>query len=458
MAMLAASRRGFIGTVLAAAAAGRGIAAMPREPDVAVIGAGAAGISAARALLAAGKSVVILEAADRIGGRAYTESAVFGLPFDHGCAWLQGPERLPLTDLAREKGFTLLDHDSATEALFVGDRRANTSERRAYDRAWGRIEGALEDAEDEDVAASTVIPANLPWAGTVQSWIGPMDHGVDFAKLSTQDYNVFDDLETNYLIEEGLGTLVAEAGAGLPVRLATPATAIDWSGEGVEIETPDGKVRARACIVTVSTGVLGGGAIRFEPALPVWKQEAIGHMPMGLLTKIALQFDGEGFGLSDNAWLTYQVAEEMPAEACFFLCLPFGAPILVGFVGGAFGWDLSRRSPDVAIDFALGELERIFGSRVRRHFVKGHVTDWATNPHTLGGYASAVPGHFGAREALSRPVGGRIFFAGEAVAGSHIQLCSGAWMSGAAVANAVAQSIDRECGSCGPKEDRRRRG
>ena len=269
-----------------------------------VIGAGAAGIAAARTLMAAGRSVVILEAADRIGGRAHTETRSFGLPCDQGCARLQGPEALTLYRFARERGYGLLDHGDPSEAIFVGDRRATAAERRADWAAWETVEDALEDADDVDVAAADVPPAGLDWSGTVQSWMGAMDAGVDFDALSTQDYTVFDYHEIDHLVREGLGALVAEAGRGLPVRLATPAAAVDWSGAGMRVETPAGTIRAAACIVTVSTGVLSAGAIRFTPALPDRTTRAIGQVPMGLLTKVALKTDGERFGLSDNAWLT----------------------------------------------------------------------------------------------------------------------------------------------------------
>ncbi|MEM7527132.1 MAG: NAD(P)/FAD-dependent oxidoreductase [Pseudomonadota bacterium] len=453
---VAPSRRAVLAALLAGAStststststgAGRAQTTLPTDPDVVVIGAGAAGIAAAHALMAEGRSVVVLEAAGRIGGRAYTESARLGLPFDHGCAWLQGPRDLPLLALARERRYRLLDHEDATEILFVDGRPASSAEWRAYDRAWGRIEDALEKADGSDVSAASVIPKGLDWAGTVQTWIGPMDHAVDFADLSTEDYNVFDELETNYLIEEGLGTLVAEAGAGLPVRLNTPATAIDWSGEGVSVTTPEGTVRARACIVTVSTGVLRAGGIVFTPALPVETAEAIDRLPMGLLTKIGLKTDGARFGLSDNAWLAQKTAEKMPAEACFFLTLPFAQPLMVGFVGGAFGWELSREGEAAAIDFAKGALVKAVGSDARKHITGGVMSDWATNPFTLGAYASAVPGHYDARAALAQPVGARIFFAGEALAGGYQQLCSGAWLSGEATARDVAQALDATCG------------
>ncbi|MEM6679121.1 MAG: NAD(P)/FAD-dependent oxidoreductase [Pseudomonadota bacterium] len=448
------SRRAVLAAMLAAgsapAAGAQTSTTLPSDPDVVVIGAGAAGIAAAQTLMAAGKSVIVVEAAERIGGRAYTESARLGLPFDHGCAWLQGPRDLPLVSFARKRGFTMLDHD-ASEALYVDGRRADVKERRAYDRAWGKIEDALEDSDDEDVSAASVIPKGVDWSGTVQTWIGAMDHGVDFADLSTADYNGYEDLDTNYLIEEGLGTVVEAAGAGLPVRLGTPATAVDWSGEGVAVETAAGTIRAQACIVTVSTGVLRSGAIRFTPALPDHAAEGIEGLPMGLLTKIALKTDGARFGLSDNAWLTQKTAEAMPAEACFFLTLPFAQPLMVGFVGGAFGWELSRAGEAAAIDFATNELVKAVGSDARGHITGGLMSDWATNPLSFGAYAAATPGQFDARAALARPVGARVFFAGEAVAAGHMALCSGAWMSGEATARAVAATIDRHCNTCGPK-------
>lgn len=452
--MTAPSRRAVLAGILAAGTGSAARGALPSDPDVVVVGAGAAGIAAARVLAAAGRSVAVLEAADRIGGRAFTESVRLGLPFDHGCAWLQGPGDLAITELARRRGYTLLDHSDPSEAVFVGDRHATVAERRAYWSAYGEIEEALEAADGRDLPAASVIPDGLDWTGTVQSWIGPMDHGVDFRDLSTGDVNAFDEHETDYLVAEGLGTLVAEAGRGLPLRLATPVTGIDWSGDGVIVETPAGALRARACIVTVSTGVLRAGAIRFTPALPDRTAEAIDRLPMGLLTKIALKTDGDSLGLSENAWLTYKVSGEMPAEACFFLTRPFGQPLLVGFVGGAFGWELSRAGEAAAIDFATGELVAMLGTGVRRHITGGLMTGWAADPLTRGAYASAVPGHHAARAALAQPVGGRVFFAGEAVGGAFMQLCSGAWLSGEATARAVLATIDRHCTTCGPKRGR----
>jgi monoamine oxidase len=437
------SRRSVLSGLLASAALPAWAQSLPSNPDVVIIGAGSAGLAAARRLTAEGKSVVVLEGAGRIGGRAYTESNTFGVPFDHGCSWVMGPNDLPYIAMARDWGFTLLDHDSAGEALYVGDRRATDAQRRKYNTAWAKIESAVSKTgrEGRDVAASSVIPSNIDFAGSVQTWMGPMDWAVDLSDLSTMDVWAYGDIVSNYMIKEGYGTLVTRIGAGLPVQLMTPATRVDWSGTGVLVETPSGTIRAKACIVTVSTGVLRSGSIQFAPQLPNWKQEAIGHLPMGLLAKVALQFNTERFGLAPNQWLTYWVPNSMPAEACYFLTFPFGFDLMIGFIGGRFGWQLSAEGTDAAVEFAVGEVVKIFGSKARDHFVKGHLTSWANNPWTYGAYAAATPGHHNARAELGRPIGNRVFFAGEAVAAPHYQLCGGAYLSGDAVARDVALAV-----------------
>lgn len=437
------NRRAMMGGLLATAATPVLAQSLPTNPDVVIVGAGAAGMSAARTLTQAGISVVVVEAADRVGGRAWTESATLGQPFDHGCSWISGSNTNPFTPIARAGGFTLVDHTDANGVLYVGDKRANSSQWNAYNRAWGAIEGALSEAgrAGKDVAASSVIPADMDFAGVVQSWVGAMDYGVEFDQISTADYWNSGDSQPSYIVREGLGSVVATLAQDQPIVLSTPVTTIDWSGEGVVVETTAGSIRAKACLITVSTGVLNAGAIRFTPELPVQKQEALAGLPMGLLAKIPLQFDGARFGFGENDWLTYWVPNDMPAEACYFVTWPFGYDYMQGHVGGAFGWELSKAGPDAAVDFALGEVVKIVGSDARKHFVKGTLTDWAANPHTFGAYAAALPGQFGARAILAEPLADRLYFAGEAVAIGQSALVSGAYNSGRKTAQDIMRDL-----------------
>jgi monoamine oxidase len=440
------SRRSVLTSLLAAATVPAWAQTIPTNPDVVIIGAGSAGLSAARTLIARGKSVVIVEGANRIGGRAYTESDTFGVPYDHGCFNVMGPKNFAYKDMAKEWGFDLLYMKGAGENVFVGDRKATSSELGHYDVAWGTMRSALNKAGRAglDVSAASAMPDNfgdMMFAGLSQTWMGPMDFSVDFEDLSVQDWWQYGEVPSNYMIKQGYGTLVARMGENLPVKLNTPATRVDWGGDGVTVETPAGAIRAKACIVTVSTGVLTAGSIKFTPELPDWKQQAIGNLPMGLLAKVTLQFDGERFGLRKNKWLSYVVPNDMPAEACYFLTWPFDFDIMIGWVGGQFGWELTGAGTDAAVDFALEEVVKMLGSDARKHFVKGHLTGWGENPWVLGAYAAAIPSHYGARAELAKPLADRLFFAGEAVAAPYMMLCSGAYKSGEAVANDVAAII-----------------
>ena len=185
--------------------------------------------------------------------------------------------------------------------------------------------------------------------------------------------------------------------------------------------------------------MLGSGSIRFDPPLPDWKQEAIAAIPMGLLAKIPLQFKGNRFGLPANSWLTYYTEAR---EACFFLCWPFGFDLMIGWVGGSFGWELTGAGTQVAIDFALQELRKMFGSEVDKHFIKGAFTQWGKDPWSLGAYASAQPGSAHQRAFLSKPVADKLFFAGEACAGGLAQTCGGAFLNGQALAKSMTQLVE----------------
>lgn len=415
-------------------------APLPSSPDIVIVGAGAAGIAAGRALQAMGIPFAILEAAGRIGGRAYTESETFGVPFDHGCAWLQGPEGLPHTALASTEGFTLIDHSDPPGALFTGGRRATPEEEGAYAAAGERLDAAARYSAS-DMAVSDTIAISDPWMAAAATWLGAMDHGADVDELSCADVAVYGEYAVNALVREGLGALAVRVGAGLPIRTGVCVTGIDWSGAGVIVQTDKGDLQARAVILTVSTGVLAAGAIRFTPGLPDITRAAIDDLPMGLLTKIALHMDGARFGIEENAFLTRSIHTPLPARAAFFLGFPAGFDLCVGFTGGRIAWEIEREGEAAAIDFAISELAGMLGNAVRRRVRKGRMTRWADDPYTRGAYAFARPGRHGARAALLSPVGERIFLAGEALGGAYPALLSGAHLSGEAAARKAAAAI-----------------
>lgn len=413
-----------------AGAATLGGSRAPADPDVVVIGAGSAGIAAALTARAAGLEVMVLEAMDRIGGRAFTDTTTFGSPFDVGCAWLHKADDNPYTDYARAEGFTLQAHEYDLERVWLGPEPTPAH---LVNEAEAAMSETITDAP-ADVAASTVVDLGSPVDEAAGDYLGALDMAVDLDELSTFDYANADDLAPNLLCAQGYGSIVAHRGRGLPVRLNTPARRVRWDGRGATVETDAGSIRARAVIVTASTGVLASGAIRFTPDLPVATREAIADIPMGMLAKIPLKIRDQRFGLEP---FTDVLLARRGRRDLYFLSFPFATDLMVGFVGGDLGWELSAAGEAAAVDFATQGLVEMFGSNAAGAVVKGGLTPWASNPWTRGAYAAASPGRYGAREALSRPVGDRIFFAGEALAGGLIQTCGGAFRSGEAAAAAV---------------------
>ncbi|MGE0341365.1 MAG: flavin monoamine oxidase family protein, partial [Xanthobacteraceae bacterium] len=261
---------------------------------------------------------------------------------------------------------------------------------------------------------------------------------VDFNDLSIRDYDEQAELEPNYLVKEGFGAVVAKFGEKVPVSLETPVQKIKYSGQGVQLETPKGTVSAKYAIVTCSTGALQSGYIKWDPLLPEWKESAIHNIPMALLAKIPLLLDGERFGLKPFE----DILLEMPGKQdIYFICHPFEFPMMIGFVGGDFAWNLTAQGRDAAVDFASSALNRVFGSQASKHIRKADFTQWPRNPWIRGAYSAALPGHFSARAALKRPLAEKVYFAGEAVAGEFTQTCGGAVLTGAEIANEIIKKL-----------------
>jgi monoamine oxidase len=421
-----------LATGLGAIATG-GLTATSAEPDVVVVGAGSAGIAAALTLMAAGRSVVVIEAMGRIGGRAWTDTASFGQAFDQGCAWLHKSDHNPYTDYAKANGFDVREHEYDLEVIYYGSRRGTAADARRVNTVEERM-GEQITAFPRDVPSSQVVKVTTSVEQAAADYLAQLDFAVDLDELSSFDYGKADPLEPNLLCRQGFGAIVARRGGGLPVRLSTPARRIRWGGKGVTVETDAGDIRARACIVTASTGALAAGSVRFDPAPPPAWEDALADVPMGMLAKIPLRTPGERFGLKP---FTDVMIERRGQQDIYFLSYPFDCDLMIGFVGGDFGWELSAAGQDAAVDFAKQSLADMFGSRAPARVDKGLLTGWASNPWTRGAYAAARPGHWASRAVLARPFANRVFFAGEALAEGLIQTCGGAFNSGVKTARAV---------------------
>ena len=408
-----------------------------REDGVVVVGAGVAGLAAARALRAEGVPVTLLEAGSRAGGRAWTSRpALLDGPFDEGAQWFHEAERNPLAQLAEQCGEPVEEAFSGrARRIFVDGRPATPDEEAALDRTWDGLDARAEPLlapGQPDVPLAAVFDAENPWSATVGAWEGAIIAAADADRLSLRDWQLNRLEGRNLRVPGGLGALVLRLLGG-EVELETPALAVRWAEPwGVSVETPRGTLRAGHCIMTVSTGVLAAGAIRFDPALPSAVREAIHGLPMGLLSKVALRAAGaDRLGLPNDCLVINRIEPGQPAAS--LNCWGWGGDRAVAFVGGQAAWDLASAAPGTGEAFARGLLRRTFGARADGAFRPGAVeTGWGTDPLFLGAYAYAPPGCSGMRAVLAEPVGdGRLLFAGEATRSDGLAgTAGGAFLAG----------------------------
>jgi len=428
------SRRRFLAAAGAATAAfvlpAVGRAQRSAAIDVAVIGAGGAGLSAAKELLAAGLKVAVLEARDRIGGRAFTDTSSVGEPWDRGCAWLHASEVNPLAAYARANRFEVYPV-AYTYRIYDGDspmQEAATAGLRALRQ---RMDSELAAAGRRGLdipAEATMTRATRedPWYPTAAAGLTAWE-GVEPSNFSALDSFHFDDSGDDLVIPKGYGRLLEHYARDVDVRLRTPVSRVRWGGQGVSLETPDGTLSARAAVIAIPSSVVAAGALVFSPYLPVEVLEAHHSLPLGLMNKVALRFKRDVFPTEASEMVR---ARRDDLRGMTYLTNLWGERICVGSSAGAFAHELEAAGEQGALDFALGELAGMFGGDVRKHFDKGAATAWATDPFSRGAYSHCLPGRFGARAILTRPVGDRLVFAGEHTEQSAYGTLHGAHLSG----------------------------
>lgn len=433
------SRRSLLAASMLAAGAGEGRAqpsgGMPSEVDVVVIGAGAAGIAAGRRIAAAGRSVAILEARDRVGGRCLTDTVTFGVPMDLGAHWIHAPVDNPLVPLARAAGFALYD-DAARQRLVVKGRNPREGEWEAFASALTRTQRAILEAGEagREVALSEVVPGDLlDWRPTIDFLKGPWDSGKEMSEISCVDY--YNALETQDLFcRQGYGAILAKLAEGLPVRLATAVTRIDWSGRGVNVETPAGTIRGRAAVVTASTAVLASGAIRFAPAIPKRQLDAIQALSCGAYEHLIVHLPDNPIDAKPDQAFVVKADTTATAKA---LARIGGSDWWYLDIGGRFARDLAAAGPAAMKAFAAEFIGNEFGPHARRAMGDVHVTSWTTDPFIRGAWSVAGPGATPQRLRLAEPVGQRLAFAGEATDEGLWGTVGGAWASGERAADQV---------------------
>jgi monoamine oxidase len=411
---------------------------LPSSVDVAIIGAGAAGLGAAHALRNSGLTFIILEARDRVGGRGYTVQAAPDVIFDVGCGWLHSADQNSFVPIAEQLGFEIDRtlppwRDRAFGEVFPEAEREQFF--LAIDAFYDRLEQAARTGED--CAASLYLEPGNRWNPMIDA-ISTYVNGCELDQVSLLDIDAYEDSGLNWRVRRGYGALIAAYGAALPVAFNCNVTLIDHSQKRLRIETSRGALAADKIIVTVPTNLIADEAIRFWPSLQA-KVDAAAGLPLGVDDKVtlalsepeALPKDGNLRGLT------------MRTEMGTYHLRPFGQPCIEGFFGGRYAQALEDAGDGAFAAASIDEIVSFLGNDFRRKLAPLCESRWTRDPFARGSYSHALPGHAGDRAILAAPVDGRLFFAGEATSPEFFSTAHGARDSGERAANEVLAAIGK---------------
>jgi monoamine oxidase len=430
------------------------LAGLRREPDfdVLIIGAGAAGIAAGRRLLASNRKFAILEASDRMGGRCFTDTATFNLPYDRGACSIHLPGQSSLPKLAVQSGIELYP-DPERQQFRVRSRNGlekNLEEIHSKleleefyaDRVRCYAAIAQAAAGNADISCARALPADLgDWRRTMEFVLGPYRFGAELTELSAKEYALSIDRSPGRLCRQGVGALIGKLALGMPIKFFSPVTLVDWAERSVALTTGEGVVTARAVIVTASTAVLASGKLRFRPNLPGAYASACEKLKLGSYDHVALAFNANALGLDANE-VVFERAYTTKTAA--LLANIHGTRLSVLTLAGRSGVELADKGEDAMTDFALDWITGVFGSRAKKAVLRVHTMSWTKDPWTLGAFSSAPPGAQEARKALSEPLDDVVWFAGEAVHQTLWGTVGGAWQNGERAADAVIARLDHK--------------
>ena len=406
--------------------------------DVVIIGAGVSGLAAASELRKSGLSVLILEARDRVGGRAWTRHEPdLSAPIELGAEFIHG--RVPETfELLHEVGKAALDTSGAHWTLRDGKLVQNTED------LFGDIQNALERSkilQQPDIS--------------FQAWLNRSDqYGLSsgaaaMAKTFVEGFDAADAdrVSTHFVAKEwGAGgmldspqfrplggyssVLAALAGSldreNIRLQLQTVVHEVRWKRGSAQIDATfldqPFSVQATRVIVTLPLGVLQApadapGAVRFVPPLDA-KKKALEGLAFGPVLKLSLRFrkafweelDG---GRYQGAAFFHSTTSAFPT---FWTSLPLRAPLLTAWTAGPKAARLSTAEMPHIVEQALESLSIVFGGRSRSEFQleSAYLHNWQTDPFARGAYSYPAVGGSDARSALAAPLQDTLFFAGEA--------------------------------------------
>ena len=415
--------------------------------SVLVLGAGIAGLAAARALTEQGRSVIILEARNRVGGRMWTDSSL-GVPLDLGASWIHGVNGNPITKLAKQFGVKTVPTDDENSIMFNADGSEHS------DVEWEETESLFEEIYEEvalmqeetesDTSLQDAFDAVLSEYDlsdeqirrlNYYAYLGTsLEYGADMNDLSLWEWDQDEEFGGEEVIfPGGYNQITNVLAKGLDIRLETVVKTIRYGDDGVVVETTAGDFVADQAVVTFPLGVLKQASVKFEPPLPESKQSAIQKLAMGVLNKVYLRFP-EVFWDENVETISY-LGDVLGEWSDWLSFVPFtGEPVLMAFHGGDKGFALENLSDDVIVAGAMKTLQVMFGESVPEP-IGVLITRWGKDPFALGAYSHIPPFASGEDyDALFEPVDDKLYFAGEATSREYPSTVHGAYLSGLAAA------------------------
>jgi monoamine oxidase len=417
---------------------------------VVVIGAGMAGLAAAKELKHQGFQVLVLEARDRIGGRVWTSHQWEDMPLDLGASWIHGTSNNPITKLADQieadristSYESSITYDTSGKVLSK-DQESNMDE--LNERITDIIKAAQNQENDVSIQAAlsslfmseSSDPENLRFINFILNSQIEHEYAGSVSELSTHQYDSAKKFGgSEVLFEQGFGVITKFLSEGLDIKLNQQIHEIQWKQPKVKVLTQSTEFVADYVVITVPLGVLKANRIEFYPDLPLDKKNAMNSLDMGVLNKCYLKFS-EVFWPNDMDWLTYvpQRHGEWVEWVSFKKAVDF--PVLLGFNAAQQGKKIEAWTDQQIVDSAMTTLKQIYGKQIPEP-IGYQITRWSSDPFAMGSYSyNPVGAKIGVRNTLAKPIAGTLFFAGEATSEDYFATTHGAYLSGIRVANEI---------------------